>query len=151
MGTRADFYVGRGTNAEWLGSIAWDGYPDGIDAAILATTTEPEFREKVSTFLNREDGTLPERDGWPWPWKTSYLTDYVYALDEGHVFICNFDRPWQTLAEYQAEQAQDDYVDVPKANHEWPLRGGKAQGEILGKRSGVIVLRAGEDGPEVIG
>jgi hypothetical protein len=30
MGTRADFYVGRGETAEYLGSIAWDGYPDGL-------------------------------------------------------------------------------------------------------------------------
>ena len=27
MGTRADFYVGRGDAAEWIGSIAYDGYP----------------------------------------------------------------------------------------------------------------------------
>lgn len=32
MGTIADFYVGRGPKAEWIGSIAWDGYPDGIVA-----------------------------------------------------------------------------------------------------------------------
>lgn len=30
MGTRADFYVGKGPNAEWLGSTAMDGYPEGI-------------------------------------------------------------------------------------------------------------------------
>lgn len=30
MGTRADFYVGRGEQAEWLGSIAWDGNPGAI-------------------------------------------------------------------------------------------------------------------------
>lgn len=30
MGTRADFYVGTGANAEWLGSIAYDGHPDTI-------------------------------------------------------------------------------------------------------------------------
>jgi hypothetical protein len=30
MGTRADFYIGRGTEAEWLGSVAWDGYPGGV-------------------------------------------------------------------------------------------------------------------------
>jgi hypothetical protein len=29
MGTRADFYVGRGKDAEWLGSVAFDGYPSG--------------------------------------------------------------------------------------------------------------------------
>ena len=26
MGSRADFYIGEGTEAEWLGSVAWDGY-----------------------------------------------------------------------------------------------------------------------------
>lgn len=31
MSTRADFYVGRGAEAEWIGSISWDGYPDGVD------------------------------------------------------------------------------------------------------------------------
>ena len=25
MGTRADFYVGVGKKAEWLGNVAWDG------------------------------------------------------------------------------------------------------------------------------
>ena len=30
MGTRADLYIGRGTDAEWIGSVAWDGYPSGL-------------------------------------------------------------------------------------------------------------------------
>ncbi len=34
MGTRADFYVGLGEQAEWLGSVAWDGNPDNDVAAI---------------------------------------------------------------------------------------------------------------------
>lgn len=38
MGTRADFYIGRGENAEWLGSIAWDGDP-------WPTPSNPEWRE----------------------------------------------------------------------------------------------------------
>jgi hypothetical protein len=33
MGTRADFYVGRGPDAEWLGSVAMDGYPSGVFGA----------------------------------------------------------------------------------------------------------------------
>ena len=37
MGTRADFYVGRGESAEWLGSVAWDGNPRGIDDPVLTT------------------------------------------------------------------------------------------------------------------
>ena len=40
MGTRADFYIGRGATAEWIGSIAWDGYPDGIPAPILEATDD---------------------------------------------------------------------------------------------------------------
>ncbi len=31
MGTRADFYTGRGQTAQWLGSIAWGGYPVGTE------------------------------------------------------------------------------------------------------------------------
>jgi len=33
MPTRADFYVGRGADAEWLGSIAFDLRQDAIDHA----------------------------------------------------------------------------------------------------------------------
>lgn len=29
MGTRADFYVGRGENAKWIGSITRGGYIEG--------------------------------------------------------------------------------------------------------------------------
>ena len=69
MGTRADFYVGRGQKAEWLGSIAWDGYPDGLsDIPVLSAQTEVAFRAAVRDMLaSRKDGTTPEM-GWPWPW-----------------------------------------------------------------------------------
>ena len=30
MDERADFYVGRGEDAEWLGSITWNGYPKAL-------------------------------------------------------------------------------------------------------------------------
>jgi hypothetical protein len=79
MGTRADFYVGRGPNAEWIGSIAFDGYPDGITMKteeklpwpegqehidwpegkhLFDATTEAEFRERVERFFQyRDDAT----------------------------------------------------------------------------------------------
>ena len=61
MGTRADFYVGRGENAEWLGSIAWDGYPERIPNTILAQHNEAVYRLEVGLFLgDRNDATLPE-------------------------------------------------------------------------------------------
>jgi len=76
--TRADFYVGKGANAEWLGSIAWDGYRDGIDKQILHCKSPEAFRHAVKSFFaDRDDVTLPE-NGWPWPWESSHLTDCSY-------------------------------------------------------------------------
>lgn len=96
MGTRADFYMGRGADAEWLGSIAWDGYPEGIPDEIFAAETAESWREEVTKFLaDRKDRSLPS-DGWPWPWNDSTTTDYAYAWDDG-VKICGFGHAWVTL------------------------------------------------------
>lgn len=84
MGTRADFYVGKGKDAEWLGSIAWDGYEttDRIENA----TTEKEYRLAVDEFLkSRDDATLPNQ-GWPWPWNDSKLTDCSYWFFDNKVY-----------------------------------------------------------------
>lgn len=85
MGTRADFYTADadGANLDWLGSIAWDGYPDGIDEAVMGAKTADDFRAALATFFaDRNDVTLPEQ-GWPWPWDDSRTTDYGYVLIEG--------------------------------------------------------------------
>jgi len=39
---RADFYVGRGKDANWLG-VSLDGYPDGIPKELLKSQTEGEL------------------------------------------------------------------------------------------------------------
>lgn len=116
MGTRADFYVGRGKDAEWIGSIAWDGYPDGVfDADGIPPplpSSEQEWRQRVTEFVaKRDDGTLPAR-GWPWPWENSALTDEVYAFDAGRVwFACGRPERWHALdmdAEYFGAPGDDD-------------------------------------------
>ena len=91
MGTRADFYIGTGNNAEWLGSVAWDGYQwDEYDngkgeCALMSAIYEEEFRAAVEEIKKeRDDFTSPEQ-GWPWPWETSDTTDYVYYLNRGKV------------------------------------------------------------------
>jgi hypothetical protein len=87
MGTRADFFIGTGEEAEWLGSVAFDGYEwDEEPGNELATAkTEAEFREAVANILsNRNDATMPEQ-GWPWPWETSELTDFTYYFEDGVV------------------------------------------------------------------
>jgi hypothetical protein len=119
MGTRADFYVGCGPNAEWLGSIAWDGYqfaehPD--EHELMQAKSEPQFRQAVSDLLHStEDSTTPEQ-GWPWPWKTSATTDYVYWFMDGHVRWATFDNA-----------------------HDWPDMSAKAN-VTLGPRSGLIIV-----------
>ncbi len=85
MGTRADFYVGSGLDAEWVGSIAWDGHPESIDKDILCANTIDQYRAAIHKFLaNRDDATTPNQ-GWPWPWDDSTITDYAYCFVENQV------------------------------------------------------------------
>jgi hypothetical protein len=112
MGTRADFYVGRGAQAEWLGSVAYDGYPDGPPEPILSATSADDFRERVRAVVTSgDDGTLPEQ-GWPWPWDTSSNTDYAYAYDAGRVWISCFGCAW-VLTEDDLESAADKVAVFP--------------------------------------
>lgn len=115
MGTRADFYVGRGEKAEWLGSIAWDGDAgsvfDGhelmLDRAV--TLSEDDWRAWVARFLaERDDATLPS-DGWPWPWDDSRTTDCAFAWDGGRV--------WQAAGRperWYPVDPDDDYFGLPE-------------------------------------
>jgi len=133
MGTRVDFYVGRGQQAEWLGSYPYDGYPDGIDAAVLAATEESEFRKAVADFLggdNAENATLPEQ-GWPWPWDDSRTTDYSYAFDGGKTWASCYGHKWFDPLGPQPEMrgAKEVFPDMKDRKN-----------VTLGPRSGVIVL-----------
>lgn len=117
MGTRADFYLGRGKDAEWLGSTAWDGYPAGFDdrPELFEATTDEEFRAAVvSAVAWRGDFTAPE-EGWPWPWPDSNTTDYAYAFDGGNLYASCFGRPWY-LVDPEAEDfgEPDGYASMPK-------------------------------------
>ena len=142
MGTRADFYIGRGKDAVYLGSTAWEGYPDGIVKTIskgryeckteefpqgqhlFDSKTEEEFKERLDQYFEkRTDVSLPHRDGWPWPWDTSHTTDYSYAFDDGQVFCCSFGHCWFTPAEYfkyikevnrRQELSEDELEGLPE-------------------------------------
>lgn len=107
MGTRADFYAGRGADAEWLGSIAWDGTE--IPDEILYAHDEAMFRREVAEFLaGRDDGTKP-KDGWPWPWNTSATTDCSYWFFEG--------KCWDVQGKYDDTGAV--YAPFDKDRPEW--------------------------------
>lgn len=135
---RADFYVGRGKTAEWLGSIAWDGYPDGIEKQIFTAADEALFRLNVKAFLeSRDDGTFPA-DGWPWPWDDSNTTDYAYAFDDGKVWASGFGSPWFDPLQPEPEETDDTPFDE-REKREFPNMKDK-QNVTFGRRSGVIVV-----------
>ena len=129
MGTRADFYVGRGAEAEWLGSIAFDGYPKGIDPQVLNCTSPEAFRHAVNALLERcDDGTKPDM-GWPWPWDDSHTTDYAYAFDGGVVYASKFGSPWfqanQPEPEERTEGEKPVFPDMKsRQNTAWDKRSG---------------------------
>lgn len=146
MGTRADFYVGKGKDSEWLGSIAWDGYPEGIDKSILESTSEKEYREAVGYFLtDRKDSTFPKQ-GWPWPWNNSGTTDYVYTIDKNMVWYsigfptniwwphCDGEPPNEdTDPEYREKTNKLEVCEFPNMT--------KIQNVTMGERSGLIVFK----------
>lgn len=142
MGTRADFYVGRTRAAEWLGSIAWDGYPDGIPAEIKGAKGEADFRAAVTAFLcERKDRTLPA-DGWPWPWDDSRTTDYAYAHDAEQTWASCFGTSW-----FRADQSEPEEEDSGDGGlPDFPDMKERRNVVLSGPRSGLIVLTS--SGPE---
>lgn len=124
MGTRADFYVGRGDAAEWIGSIAYDGYPfykpqlpegwiGGVKEEVLGATDETAYRQAVANCLNypKNRGTTPEQ-GWPWPWATSHMTDYAYAFDDGQVWMSHLGPKWKKPLYTKATDNHEYGIDL---------------------------------------
>src|SRR5271155_2203845 len=114
MGTRADFYIGRGTTAEWIGSVGWDGYPDAMPKELFDSTNDAAFRIQVARLdASREDFTHPD-EGWPWPWDNSQLTDFSYAFDEQKVWASCFGYAWQLATEFKdIEDEHGPRVEFP--------------------------------------
>lgn len=161
MGTRADFYVGRGKAARWVGSIAWDGYPEGIvplseeteDRPFLGVThkcsewskgrhlfdakTEAEFMDRVERFFQfRDDVSRPE-DGWPWPWDNSNTTDFSYAFDpkDGKVYGTCFGRGWWVARKGLPKREANKIPDA-----DWPDMADKKRVRLGGPKSGLVVV-----------
>ncbi len=138
MGTRADFYVGNGKEAEWLGSIAWDGYPQNDDLAeILGAQTELDYRQLVKSVLGaRDDATFPE-NGWPWPWEDSGTTDFSYHFVENKIRVCCFGRGMIPVAEALGGNIEYDKLE------EWAFPDMTERKKVAppgSKRSGLITV-----------
>jgi hypothetical protein len=143
MGTRADFYIGKGKESEWLGSIAWDGYPDAIAQAVKDAKSADEFRAAVAEFFaGRDDVTLPA-DGWPWPWNDSETTDYAYSFFDGGVKASCFGNNWFEPARAEAmedEESREEYEESGIGfKPDFPDMSGR-KAVASGSRSGLIVI-----------
>lgn len=158
MGTRADFYVGRGPDAEWLGSVTWDGYPDGFDTPFYRATSESQYRGAIMAVAKeRNDWTSPE-EGWPWPWETSRTSDYAYAYDDGKVYAAwndcwweikpddqYFGDPYSMLEdghEYNSPEylAAKEKIEKSLTRVDYPnMKDKQADHETIMKKSGLIV------------
>ncbi len=146
MGTRADFYIGRGESAEWLGSIAFDGYPDGVPEPLLGCASEKEFRDAVQTVASENDHFTRPEQGWPWPWEDSGTTDYSYAYDDARVYVTCFGHGWITGSKWLQAQGTDEAEELFGSDEKLPFPNMKdRQNVTFGQRSGVILLRLPED------
>ena len=151
MGTRADFYVGAGgcpqsgPSAEWLGSIAFDGYEWAEDAGspLRRVTCEAEFRSAVGEILSqRDDATLPAQ-GWPWPWNDSRTTDWAYCFAGDGVLVYRFGRLVR-----DGDPEPDDEEAGPKAPFPDMSR---VQAVTWGRRSGLTVVSfPGTEGGKIV-
>lgn len=135
MGTRADFYIGRGQQAEWLGSVAWDGYQwHEEDGPLMQAKTPDEFRETVASIAKQRDDFTSPADGWPWPWDDSRTTDYAYVLHDGKVTAYIFGG--------EAFLDEEGCVDARDEKADWfpNMASRKAMAPPGSKRSGVMLI-----------
>jgi hypothetical protein len=133
MGTRADFYIGRGENAEWLGSIGWDGYPSALPNKLFKAKTEKQFRLRVQKELtNRDDSTFP-KNGWPWPWKDSNTTDYAYAFFDDRIWASCFGSSWfdPSIVQKDSDDNDTNKLEFPNMKDKQNIRLDKGSGLII--------------------
>lgn len=82
MSIKADFYVGIGPDAEWLGSIFKGGSVWEIPTSIFIQVNQTMFEEMVLELLSSKESVVHDRgDKWDHDWSDSRLTDYTYMFD----------------------------------------------------------------------
>lgn len=103
----ADFYMGRGANAEYLGSVVTAGAPEDIEVWERFQNLDDEnyapkdFVDEVRDLRHATHDTPP---AWPWSYPSSAETPWAYVFDAGTVYVyrygvemaavrCNYTRP----------------------------------------------------------
>jgi hypothetical protein len=97
MSTKTDFYIGRGDNAEWLGSLQWDCDLENLlrvapGRLALTATDETTYRDAIADLftiweLDELGLAHPRRTGWPWPWHTSHVSSWIVTFDPADIGV----------------------------------------------------------------
>lgn len=142
MGTRADFWIRKGSEQEWVGSIAWDGYHEGIPSSVKNAKTEEQYRLALKAMADDRDDFTHPSEGWPWPWDTGEITDCTYFFEGKKVYSA---KGW---IEYKDGTVEEGIVD---ANHKriykrvkswiWPVMKTENSAAPGSKKSGVFLFR----------
>ncbi len=112
MSKSADFYVGVGKDAEWIGSVPEDGSIDGY-SSIFKSETEAEYRKSVKETLWDSSFSLhpsaETRLGVP------SALDYSYTFKDGQVWISLLGRKFVPVADYLSftTEQNESYLREP--------------------------------------
>ncbi|MFD4252484.1 hypothetical protein ACFWQL_22340 [Amycolatopsis thermoflava] len=117
--TTHDFYLGRGPDAEWIGSIHLGTCACHSVEQIWQAHAADEFTDLVNSFLHAAEvgqaGEVTHRGRpWPWTWPTSHGTDYTHAFDTGTVWTARQGQRWAIRAgEYTPPRPGETPVVYP--------------------------------------
>ena len=134
MGTRAQFFIGDPCDIEkreWLGCVAFDGYPAGDLKSLAKCKTEADFRNTLAKIsAERYDFTDPVKHDFPFPWKDDlFLTDCTYFFMGDMVMFHFFHSQPLPLDEYLARPADaPNLPDSLPSNVPPPCNIGKSKG-----------------------
>lgn len=89
----ADFYLGRGPNAQYLGSVVTAGAPEDIElwerfqSLNDENYTEGDYVDEVRDLRHATHDTPP---AWPWSYPSSDESPWAYVFDAGTVYIYRY-------------------------------------------------------------
>jgi hypothetical protein len=114
MSSKADFYIKRGNELEWQGSIMWGGNERSIPTSITQSCSELEFTMALTYFLDGKKDAVRPPTRWPWHWHSSKMTDYAYIMipEKGAVYISNFNSPTYTIYQFRDFQKRNKSAKI---------------------------------------
>jgi len=154
MGTAADFYVGKGKDAEWVGSISSDGQFNSIlrrsvGKQIMQCLSPQAFKHAVRDFIIDQGGWIPPEHKWPWKWKNSGTTGPSYWFFDGKVWTAkvvwipkmwaadmpHYYVPIDELANepHEDKEEHDRWISHGRERIEFPTMGPDLRFDLIGR------------------